>query len=128
MGKRSKADAPEGAGEAAPFHNPFGALKGLSAALPQGPKPEAPREKAGPPPPARAVVRMERAGRRGKEVTVIEQLGLSERQLEGWLKELKQQLGCGGAVEEQALVVQGDHRDRVRAWLEKRGVKKVSVG
>ena len=27
-----------------------------------------------------------------------------------------------------AIVVQGDHRERTRAWLEARGVRKVSVG
>jgi translation initiation factor 1 len=52
---------------------------------------------------------------------------LHEEHMSG-LKELKQQLGCGGAIEEEALVVQGDHRERVRGWLEKRGVKRVSVG
>src|SRR5258708_29543191 len=64
------------------------------------------------PGPARAVVRMERKGRRGKEVTVIERLGLPAAQLDAWLKALKAALGCGGALEGEALVLQGDHRPR----------------
>ena len=111
--------------EKKPFNNPFGALGGIRESLPQGPTREE-REKNKPPP--KAVVRMERAGRRGKEVTVIEQLDLPVEQRDAWLKDLKTTLGCGGAIEGTALVVQGDHRERVKQWLTKRGVKQVSVG
>lgn len=106
-------------------NNPFGRLKDMLKDLPPGPAPAAKAEPKGPP---RAVVRMERKGRGGKEVTVVEQLELRPKELEAWLKALKQALGCGGVVEEGALVVQGDHRARVKAWLEGRGVKRVSVG
>jgi translation initiation factor 1 len=94
--------------------------------LPEGRKVAvaAPRESG----PARAVVRLERKGRGGKEVTVVEQLGLPKDRLEQWLKELKQSLGCGGALEESELVLQGDQRERVEAWLAKKGVKRISVG
>lgn len=108
-----------------PFHNPFAGLAGKLGPLPEGPRPPVEPEKRAIP---RAVVRMERKGRGGKEVTVVEQLGLPPRELEAWLRELKAALGCGGAVEDGALVVQGDQRPRVAAWLEKRGVRKVSVG
>lgn len=107
-----------------PFNNPFAALKGQLTGLPEGKAP-APKPTPGP---ARAVVRMERKGRGGKEVTVVEQLGLSAAQLATWLKELKQALGCGGAVEEACLVLQGDQRERLPALLEKKGVRKVTVG
>jgi len=109
-------------------NNPFGKLKEMLKDLPPGPAPVAPAAKAAPKGPPRAVVRMERKGRGGKEVTMVEQLELRPAELEAWLKALKQALGCGGAVEEGALVVQGDHRARVKAWLEGRGVKRVSVG
>ena len=107
-----------------PFNNPFGALEGMKGSLPQQPaKPE--KEPKGP---ARAVVRMERVGRGGKEVTVIEQLDLPVSQREDWLKALKNDLGCGGNIEGTALVLQGDQRGRVPKLLEKRGVKRVIVG
>jgi translation initiation factor 1 len=70
---------------------------------------------------------MERAGRGGKTVTVVEKLELRPRELEAWLGDLKRALGCGGVVEGGALVLQGDTRERVGAWLERRGVKKVTV-
>ncbi|HVG62233.1 MAG TPA: translation initiation factor [Hyalangium sp.] len=127
MGKKDK--KPEPAAPAAPFHNPFAALSNKREELPSRPAPEAAPQKAeerkGP---ARAVVRMERKGRGGKEVTVVEQLGLPPAQLEVWLKALKGALGCGGAVEEESLVLQGDHRERLPALLESRGVRRVIVG
>ncbi|MDP1915273.1 MAG: translation initiation factor [Myxococcales bacterium] len=114
--------------EKKPFHNPFAALQGLKDALPPGPPPKAPKEKEKKAPP-KAVVRMERAGRNGKEVTVIEQLALSPKDRETWLKLLKGALGCGGTIEDEgALVIQGDHRERVAEWLKKQGVKQISVG
>ena len=113
--------------EKKPFHNPFGALSGLKDTLPKGPepKPEKAEQAKGP---ARAVVRLERAGRRGKEVTVIEHLELKPKEREAWLTALKGALGCGGGLEDDALVLQGDHRQRAAKWLEQKGVKKVTLG
>lgn len=113
------------------FHTPFAGLAGklgLPAAPPSPPE-GAPRagEPKVKPPPARAVVRFEKKGRGGKAVTVVEKLGLPPRELEAWLGELKRALGCGGQVEGDALVLQGDNRERVGALLEARGVRKVTV-
>ena len=129
MGKREK-----GPSAPAPAAGPFNAaLAGLAARMgdvPSGPAPGAPvapAKPAGKPPPARAVVRMERAGRGGRTVTVVEKLELRPAELETWLGDLKRALGCGGVVEGAALVLQGDTRERVGAWLTARGVKKVTV-
>lgn len=108
---------------------PWDALEGLRSSLPPG---EVRGESAKTPVPAakvaRAVVRMERKGRGGKEVTVVEKLGLAEKDLETWCRELKQALGCGGAVDGDMIVLQGDLRTRVPAVLTAKGVAKVSVG
>lgn len=112
-------------GDGGPFNNPFAALKGKLGELPAGPP--APAAKA-PKGPARAVVRLERKGRSGKEVTVVEQLELSLVEREHWLKALKGALGCGGVIEDDALVLQGDHRERLPKLLEQRGVRKVISG
>ena len=109
------------------------ALAGLAKRLGDVPASPAPVEPApvakpsGRPPPARAVVRMERTGRGGKTVTVVEKLGLPPRELEAWLGDLKRTLGCGGVVEGNTLVLQGDSRERTGKLLEARGVKKVTV-
>ena len=108
--------------------DPFAALEQLRDQLPKGPAAPTPAPIAAPKGPARAVVRMERKGRRGKEVTVVEKLGLKPAELEQWCKELKQALGCGGAVEADAIVLQGDMRDRIAVVLEKKGVAKVTIG
>jgi translation initiation factor 1 len=109
--------------EKKPFNNAFAGLGGLREALPAGPV----REKKEKPPPARAVVRLERKGRAGKEVTVIEHLELPVMEREVWLKALKSALGCGGVIEGDALVLQGDQRERAPAVLTARGVRKVTV-
>ena len=107
--------------------SPFAALEKLRADLPAGPAP-----KAAPAPvakgPAWAVVRMERKGRGGKEATIIEKLGLKPAALEQWCKELKQALGCGGSVEGDCILLQGDLRQRLPAVLTAKGVGKVTVG
>ena len=112
--------------EKKPFHNPFAGLKDKLGNLPRGPEKPQVSERLPEPAkgPARAVVRLERKGRRGKEVTVVEQLGLPAPALRDWLKALKDALGCGGTVEGDALVLQGDQRGRVGALLEER----VTVG
>jgi translation initiation factor 1 len=122
--KPPPADAPPG-----PF-NP--AFAGLAGRLPpkDAPAPAAPAPAPPPPPaaPARAVVRLERKGRGGKEATVVEKLGLAPPALAAWADALKRALGCGGGVEGDAIALQGDQRDRARAWLERRGVRKVTAG
>jgi translation initiation factor 1 len=119
--------------EKTPFHNPFGALSNLRDKLPQAPARVAP---APPPEPAvpahvklipRAVVRMERSGRGGKEVTVVEHLDISPAERERWLTALKAALGCGGKVEVDAIMLQGDQRSRLPKILTARGVKKITV-
>src|SRR5215470_7377749 len=102
--------------------DPFAALEALRSSLPPGPPGE------GPKPPARAVVRMERKGRGGKEVTVVDKLGLRPAELEAWCHDLKQALGCGGSVDGDLIVLQGDLRARLPAVLTARGVAKVTVG
>jgi translation initiation factor 1 len=71
---------------------------------------------------------MERKGRGGKEVTVVEKLGLRASELETWCRELKQALGCGGSVDGDMIILQGDLRSRVPAVLTGKGVEKVTVG
>lgn len=124
--------------------NPFAELEKLRGSLPAGPgaagtaapggaagapgaKP-APAAKPGPKPPARAVVRMERKGRGGKEVTVVDKLELKPADLERWCRELKQALGCGGSVDGDLIVLQGDLRPRIAAVLEAKGVARVTLG
>jgi translation initiation factor 1 len=115
-----------------PFHTPFSGLGDLTgvkpapapaATSPPAPVPSDPGARRIP----RAVVRLERAGRGGKDVTVIEHLDLRPAERQEWLRALKSALGCGGQLEESTIVLQGDQRPRLPKWLEARGVKKVTV-
>lgn len=86
---------------------------------------------AGAPPPGDGTVRIQRqiAGRGGKAVSVISGLGLDQAALKELAKALKQRCGGGGAVKDFAIEIQGDHRDLLKAELERRGFRvKLSGG
>ncbi len=73
------------------------------------------------PPRLVAKLRIEKAGRGGKTVTVVDGLPRNEVFLRELLQELKRACGCGGAVRETAIELQGDLRDRVRDHLTGQG-------
>lgn len=123
-----KKDQSSGKDEPAKLASPFAGLAGLREALPAGPEPPKPAPAREPSGPARAVVRMERKGRGGKEATCIEKLGLGPDELARWCTELKKALGCGGSVEEETIVLHGDLRQRLEPLLRARGVRKVTLG
>lgn len=66
-------------------------------------------------------VSRETAGRGGKAVTVVRGLVLGPDELTSVAKQLKAACGSGGTVKDGAIEVQGDHRDRVVAWLQAEG-------
>jgi translation initiation factor 1 len=68
-----------------------------------------------------AKLRMEKKGRGGKTVTVVDGLPNNAVFLKDLCSELKRACGTGGAVAEAAIELQGDLRDRVRDVLEKKG-------
>ena len=70
---------------------------------------------------SRMVVRLDRKGRGGKSVTIIEGLQLSVEDSEKLLKQIKAKLGTGGTVKNGALEIQGDHCDAVMAELSGKG-------
>ena len=69
----------------------------------------------------KATVRIDRKGRGGKSVTVIEGLQIPQKEREALLKQLKAKLGTGGTVKDTCLEIQGDHRGALMAAMEKLG-------
>ena len=69
----------------------------------------------------KVIVRLDRKGRGGKSVTVIEGLQISQQDKKALLKKLKAGIGTGGTVKEGALEIQGDHCVTIMAALEKLG-------
>jgi len=68
-----------------------------------------------------ARLRVEKSGRGGKTVTVVDGLPRNEKFLDELARELKRALGTGGAVREAAIEIQGDRRDAIRARLAAKG-------
>jgi translation initiation factor 1 len=68
-----------------------------------------------------AKLRVEKAGRGGKTVTVVYDLPRNEAFLKALAQELKRACGTGGAVGDGTVELQGDQRDRVRAALRDKG-------
>lgn len=73
-------------------------------------------------------IRRESKGRGGKTVCVIEGLSLSGDGLKALLKGLKGQLGTGGAIKDGCIEIQGDHREKLLALLEREGIKAKPAG
>ena len=71
------------------------------------------------------IVRISRQtkGRKGKGVTLITGLDLDDAQLKIEAAHLKKICGCGGAVKEGVIEIQGDKRDIIKNELEKKGHK-----
>ena len=68
-----------------------------------------------------AKLRMEKKGRGGKTVTVVDGLPNNAVFLKDLCSELKRACGTGGAVDAGLVELQGDLRDRVRECLLKKG-------
>jgi translation initiation factor 1 len=73
-------------------------------------------------PPGDGIVRVSRetAGRKGKGVTVVRGLPLDDATLVQLAKQLKAACGSGGTVKDGVVEIQGDHADKLMAWLQAR--------
>jgi len=68
------------------------------------------------------VLRLEKKGRGGKTVTVVDGLPPNAGFLSSLASELKRACGTGGTVSEGRIEIQGDQRGRLRGLLRSRGV------
>jgi translation initiation factor 1 len=68
-----------------------------------------------------AKLRMEKAGRGGKTVTVVYDLPRNDAFLEDLGRRLKRECGTGGSVTGNTIELQGEMRDRVRGILQRLG-------
>ena len=70
----------------------------------------------------------EKAGRSGKTVTVLYGVPGSQGDRNDLLKKLKQLCGCGGALKESFLEIQGDQREKIMVYLTAQGMKAKAAG
>jgi len=64
---------------------------------------------------------MEKKGRGGKTMTVVDGLPRNDAFLAALCAELKRLCGTGGAVDDGSIALQGDLRDRLRPHLVSKG-------
>ncbi|HNC68922.1 MAG TPA: translation initiation factor [Pseudomonadales bacterium] len=124
MGKKSpRQDSAEPAPASA-----FAALATLRGTLPAGPAPEPAAATTRSPFTGRIVITHERKGRGGKTVTLVRGIDLDGDALEALVREMRQALGTGGAVEGDAIVLHGEQSTRIAEWLAARGATRVVRG
>lgn len=71
------------------------------------------------------IVRIQRqtSGRKGKGVCLVTGIDLDDAALDKLAAELKKKCGCGGAVKDGVIEIQGDKRDLLKQLLEAKGMK-----
>ena len=80
------------------------------------------------PPHTDRTVRVRREVRNGKTVTVVLDLPLRVAELDALAAKLKAACGSGGTAKDGAVEIQGDHRERVVAFLQRAGHRVVLAG
>ena len=70
----------------------------------------------------------ESKGRAGKEVTLIKGLPLNALELQLLGSSLKKHCGSGGTVSGETIEIQGDHREKARAFLLSKGYQAKLAG
>ncbi len=69
-------------------------------------------------------IRLDTKQRAGKAVTLVQGFIGTDADMEELGKKLKAFCGTGGSVKDGLIIVQGDNRDKVLAWLQKNGYNK----
>ena len=79
-------------------------------------------------PGTRLKVKRELAGRRGKAVTTISDINMSDAEVKDLAGMLKKKCGVGGTAKNGRIEIQGDHRDKVIDLLKAAGHDAVAAG
>jgi len=62
-------------------------------------------------------VKLDSKQRAGKVVSLVEGFAGSNDDLEALAKQLKTKCGAGGSVKDGFIIIQGDYREKIIAWL-----------
>lgn len=71
----------------------------------------------------RLTISYERKGRGGKSATIISGFTISDEELSSLASDMKKTLGTGGSARGGEILIQGDRREDVRAYLKRHGYK-----
>ena len=68
-------------------------------------------------------ISLDKSGRAGKAVSLVEGFSGPAAELEKLAKELKNLCGTGGSAKDGQILIQGDQRTKLAAFLEKKGAR-----
>ena len=126
MAKQAKQGRIETEQDAAPLALSLGALLGREEVVRAPEDVPHEEEKAPKPPrelPVRVILSRETKGRGGKTVTRLSFREGTPSDPEGLAKKLRTAMGCGGTVEGDDIVLQGDQIQRAAEWFAARKVR-----
>lgn len=83
----------------------------------------APKAASLPPQQQTVYLHRDKGGRGGKVVTLVKNLTLSEEDLKSLARRLKQECGSGGTIKDGVIEIQGEHRERIAAALQRWGYR-----
>ena len=69
----------------------------------------------------RLKVRLDTKQRAGKAVTLVEGFAGADEKLDELGRQLRTHCGTGGSVKEGLIIIQGDQREKITAWLLAKG-------
>jgi translation initiation factor 1 len=70
-------------------------------------------------------IQRDRKGRKGKTVTLISNISSDRKMMQ---KELQKLCGAGGTIKNDIIEIQGDHREKIRTYLQEKGYTVKSIG
>lgn len=68
-------------------------------------------------------IRREVKGRKGKTASIVYGFDLDADEIKEIAGQLKRLCGTGGSVKDGEIIIQGDHRETIKAKLEQQGLK-----
>ena len=66
--------------------------------------------------------------RKGKPITIIEGYTGAQQDFKLLAKEIKQLLSVGGSFKNEQIIIQGNYRDKIMSFLQKKGFRTKRVG
>ncbi len=74
------------------------------------------------------IAKLEKKGRGGKTVSIIEGFVGTQKDLKNLAKDLKNKCGTGGSVKNGTIIIQGNVRDKIMNYLKEKGYQVKRVG